>query len=31
MAKFLRTNQDTCINQKPLIKEGDRVKAGDAI
>ncbi len=31
LAKFLRTNQDTCINQKPLIKEGDRVKAGDAI
>ncbi|MFH1212507.1 MAG: DNA-directed RNA polymerase subunit beta [Candidatus Neomarinimicrobiota bacterium] len=31
LAKFLRTNQDTCINQKPLIQEGSRVKVGDTI
>ncbi|MFA6743550.1 MAG: DNA-directed RNA polymerase subunit beta, partial [Candidatus Neomarinimicrobiota bacterium] len=31
LSKFLRTNQDTCINQKPLVKEGDYVKAGDTI
>lgn len=31
LAKFLRTNQDTCINQRPLVNKGDRVKAGDII
>ncbi|RKY61633.1 MAG: DNA-directed RNA polymerase subunit beta [Candidatus Neomarinimicrobiota bacterium] len=30
-AKFQRTNQDTSINQKPLVREGDRVKKGDVI
>ena len=29
--KYVRSNQDTCINQKPLVKEGDKVKAGDVI
>jgi DNA-directed RNA polymerase subunit beta len=31
LTKFKRSNQDTCINQKPLIKVGDRVKAGDVL
>ena len=28
LMKFKRSNQDTCINQKPLISVGDKVKAG---
>jgi len=31
LLKFVRSNQDTCINQKPLVKPGDRVAAGDCI
>jgi len=31
LTKFKRSNQDTCINQKPLVKVGDRVKAGDVL
>ncbi|MFH1754329.1 MAG: DNA-directed RNA polymerase subunit beta, partial [Candidatus Latescibacterota bacterium] len=31
LTKFKRSNQDTCINQKPLIKVGDMVKAGDVL
>jgi DNA-directed RNA polymerase subunit beta len=31
LAKFQRSNQNTCINQRPLVKVGDRVKAGDII
>jgi len=31
LIKFLRTNQDTCINQKPIVKVGDRVKKGDVL
>ncbi len=27
VAKFLRSNQGTCINQKPIVAEGDRVAA----
>ncbi|MFB0516967.1 MAG: DNA-directed RNA polymerase subunit beta [Candidatus Neomarinimicrobiota bacterium] len=26
--KFLRTNQDTCINQKPLVEAGQKIKKG---
>jgi len=26
--KFMRSNQATCINQRPLVKEGDRVETG---
>ncbi len=29
--KYWRTNQDTAINQRPLVKLGQRVKAGDVI
>ena len=28
LIKFFRTNQDTCINQKPIVKVGQRVKKG---
>ncbi|HTP80767.1 MAG TPA: DNA-directed RNA polymerase subunit beta [Bacteroidota bacterium] len=31
LTKFLRTNQDTCINQKPVVKEGQRFKRGDVL
>jgi len=31
MLKFQRSNQNTCINQRPLVKVGDLVKAGDII
>jgi len=27
--KFIRSNQGTCINQRPLVRKGDIVKAGD--
>lgn len=29
--KFMRSNQGTCINQRPIAKIGDRVKAGDIL
>jgi len=29
--KYKRTNQDTCFNQRPIVREGDRVKKGDVI
>ena len=31
LMKFQRSNQNTCINQRPLVKVGDEVKAGDII
>jgi DNA-directed RNA polymerase subunit beta len=31
LRKFQRSNQSTCINQRPLVKVGDRVIAGDII
>ena len=31
LTKFLRTNQDTMINQKPLVSVGDKVKKGDIL
>ena len=31
LVKFERSNQDTCINQKVLVKQGQKVKAGDAL
>ncbi|HEV2778034.1 MAG TPA: DNA-directed RNA polymerase subunit beta [Actinophytocola sp.] len=29
--KFRRSNQGTCINQKPIVAEGDRIEAGQVI
>ncbi len=29
--KFRRSNQGTCINQRPIVAEGDRVEAGQVI
>ena len=31
LRKFFRTNQGTCMNQRPIIFKGDRVNAGQAI
>ncbi len=31
MRKFQRSNQNTCINQRPLVRVGDRVEQGDII
>ncbi|HLK26228.1 MAG TPA: DNA-directed RNA polymerase subunit beta, partial [Caulobacteraceae bacterium] len=31
LAKFQRSNTNTCINQRPLVRVGDRVEAGDTI
>jgi DNA-directed RNA polymerase subunit beta len=31
LLKFQRSNQSTCINQRPLVKVGDKVKKGDII
>jgi DNA-directed RNA polymerase subunit beta len=29
LTKFIKTNQETCINHKPAVKKGQRVKHGD--
>ena len=29
--KFLRSNQGTCFNQRPIVERGQRVKAGDVL
>ena len=31
LTKFRRSNQNTCINQKPIVEEGQRVKKGDVL
>ena len=31
LMKYVRSNQDTCINQRPIVHEGDKVKVGDVI
>ena len=31
LMKFERSNQDTCINQKPLVQTGDRFRKGDIL
>ena len=31
LTKFRRTNQDTCINQKPIVQVGQRVKKGTVL
>jgi DNA-directed RNA polymerase subunit beta len=29
LTKFIKTNQETCINHKPAVKKGQRVRPGD--
>ena len=31
LTKFTRSNQNTCINQRPLVKPGDRIANGDIL
>ena len=31
LSKFQKTNHGTCMNQRPVVKEGDRVEAGQVI
>ncbi len=31
LMKFVRTNQGTCINQRPLVDKGDHVQAGQVL
>ena len=31
LIKFKRSNQGTCINQRPIVKVGDKVKKGDVL
>ncbi|MEX1154512.1 DNA-directed RNA polymerase subunit beta [Parvibaculum sp.] len=31
LRKFQRSNQNTCINQRPLVRVGDQVKKGDIV
>src|SRR5499425_2819346 len=31
LTKYRRSNQNTCLNQKPIVKKGQRVQAGDVV
>jgi DNA-directed RNA polymerase subunit beta len=31
LTKYQRSNQNTCVTQRPVVKSGDRVKAGDVL
>ena len=31
LTKYTRSNQNTCINQRPLVKRGGRVRSGDVL
>ena len=31
LIKYQRSNQNTCTNQKPIVRKGERVRAGDVI
>ena len=31
LVKYTRSNQNTCINQRPIVRVGDKVKAGDVL
>lgn len=31
LTKYTRTNQDTCINQRPLVEKGDMIERGDVL
>ena len=31
LKKYVRSNQNTCINQRPIVSKGDKIEAGDII
>ncbi len=31
LTKYVRSNQNTCINQRPLVKQGDQISRGDVL
>ena len=31
LVKFLRSNQGTCVNQRPIVVQGDRIRAGQPL
>ncbi|WP_020651303.1 DNA-directed RNA polymerase subunit beta [Solimonas variicoloris] len=31
LVKYVRSNQNTCINQKPIVKPGDKIARGDVV
>src|SRR6185312_17524627 len=31
MIKYLRSNQDTCLNHRPIVRPGDKVEIGQVI
>jgi DNA-directed RNA polymerase subunit beta len=31
LIKFQRSNQNTCVSQRPIVQKGDKVKAGEAV
>jgi DNA-directed RNA polymerase subunit beta len=31
LLKYQRSNQNTCLNQRPIVRKGDRVRKGDVI
>ena len=31
LTKYTRSNQNTCINQRPIVKEGDAIERGDIL
>ncbi|HBA33721.1 MAG TPA: hypothetical protein DCZ12_06270, partial [Gammaproteobacteria bacterium] len=31
LTKYTRSNQNTCINQRPLVKPGDVIEKGDVV
>ena len=31
LIKFMRSNQGTCVNQRPVVNKGDRVEKGDVL
>ena len=31
LSKYQRSNQNTCVNQRPLVSSGDRVRRGDVL